>query len=60
MKESSRISCALVGVRGFLLISCVPIAKWLPLLNTLSGLDDNECSKFKEFVQERIEKITPE
>ena len=51
-KESSRISFDSVGVRQYLLISCVPLHRVLPpLLHILLGLGNNMYSKFKEYVK---------
>ena len=57
-KTSSGMSFASVGARSRALLSCVPLKRALPpMLHLLLGLGNDTCSKFKEFIHSKIEKL---
>ena len=60
-KESRGIECSSVAVRSYPLLTCTPACRRTPpLLRILLCLCTETYSKFKEFVQEQIEKLSEE
>ena len=60
-KQSAGIDYVSVGVRGYPLISCIPISRVLPpILHLLLGLGNDIYANFKDFVNQRIERISTE
>ena len=58
-KQSSGTPYGSVGIRGYTLLSCIPLTRVLPpILHLLLGLGNDVYSKFKDFLQIRIEKIS--
>ena len=58
---SNDVAFTSVGIRGYPLLTCIPLHRYLPpLLHILLGLGNDIYSKFKEWIDERIEKLSPE